>query len=372
MFIFLVYISTDFLGLYNSFEANGDELLHTQKSIDNKHKILDWLNQLHNKEKRRVLSGQYFIFNENDVENIYQKLNTYPALVETYLWQTNWGTGKKQNAGNGGLYWPRAEIHRKLLLEYWQKGSLISIHMPIPNPKNMSWQKDLDLTLNEYSRIYTEDGNPINENYRKWLDKLAEHIMWIITNSGNKAVIIIRPLHERSPYFWWGYINSAHDQWTKTKIPANKYIALFRYTVDYLKKEKNLVDHLIITYSMHEKYIEDNYYPGDNYVDLIGLDIYNGKAFSKQSGYAAILDNLYLKYHKPVYASELGWHWNNANVNAQTKNAEEDVILELLNNSQYSFGWLSWCKNNSPIAQKNAKQLYVNPYVITQDKMNWK
>ena len=79
--------------------------------------------------------------------------------------------------------------------------------------------------------------------------------------------IIFRPFHEHTgSWFWWG----------KAHCTTEEYIALWHFTVKYLRDVKKL-HHLLYAYSPDsvdspEKYLER--YPGDDYVDIIGLDNY--------------------------------------------------------------------------------------------------
>ncbi len=79
--------------------------------------------------------------------------------------------------------------------------------------------------------------------------------------------IIFRPFHEHSGnWFWWG----------KAHCTPEEYKALWHFTVKYLRDEKKL-HNLLYAYSpdiveSREEYLER--YPGDDYVDIIGIDNY--------------------------------------------------------------------------------------------------
>ncbi len=74
--------------------------------------------------------------------------------------------------------------------------------------------------------------------------------------------IIFRPFHEMNGnWFWWG----------KNNISPQEYIKLYRLTVDRLRK--NEVNNLLYAWSPDTRF-DTAYYPGDNYVDVCGLDAY--------------------------------------------------------------------------------------------------
>lgn len=101
------------------------------------------------------------------------------------------------------------------------------------------------------------------------LDVLAELFKSLKTSGlfKHEIPVIFRPWHEHTGHwFWWG----AHG------CTPDEYKTLFRFTVDYLRNEKD-VHNVLYAYSPDvfrdkEHYMER--YPGDDYVDLLGLDYY--------------------------------------------------------------------------------------------------
>lgn len=111
--------------------------------------------------------------------------------------------------------------------------------------------------------------------YRQALDRFADFVdglrvgplAWL--GAGDPVPIIFRPFHEHTgSWFWWG----------KGHTTPEAYKQLWRFTVEYLRDEKDL-HNLIYAYSTDrfgskEQYLE--HYPGDAYVDLLGFDDYHG------------------------------------------------------------------------------------------------
>jgi mannan endo-1,4-beta-mannosidase len=112
-------------------------------------------------------------------------------------------------------------------------------------------------------------GGAQHELFLSYLDRVAAFLGSLRGPKGERIPILFRPFHEHTgDWFWWG---------SKQTDDAG-YIALFRMTVDYLTKERGL-DNLLIAYSPDGGRIfkkEDQLfrYPGDEYVDVIGLDYY--------------------------------------------------------------------------------------------------
>lgn len=154
----------------------------------------------------------------------------------------------------------------------------LSSHMP-----NFSLGGD---EFYDYSPNYTDGdcgrrimpGGDLNAKYCRFLDMIAEFLERCVDVEGEKIPMIFRPFHEgNGDWFWWG----------KGLLSDEEYIALFRYTVDYLMGEKG-IDNIAVAYSPNgEISSEDEYlarYPGDEYVDIIGLDQYHDKPH-KGDGY---------------------------------------------------------------------------------------
>lgn len=74
--------------------------------------------------------------------------------------------------------------------------------------------------------------------------------------------VIYRPFHEMNGnWFWWGRDNCTPEE----------YIQLYRLTVERLRA--NGLNNVIMCWSPDTRLAEE-YYPGDDYVDIVGLDVY--------------------------------------------------------------------------------------------------
>ena len=150
----------------------------------------------------------------------------------------------------------------------------------------------------DYSPNYTDGdcakkilpGGELNEKYRRFLDMIAEFASLCIDVEGEKIPMIFRPFHEcNGSWFWWG----------KEFVSDEDFISLFRYTVDYLMGEKG-VDNFIVAYSPNgpikddKEYLER--YPGDEYIDILGLDYYHDKPHNGDGFFKKMTDSLDVIY----------------------------------------------------------------------------
>ena len=113
-------------------------------------------------------------------------------------------------------------------------------------------------------------GGEHHEAYLKKLDLFAEFVKELRVGFLKKrnVPIIFRPFHEHTgSWFWWG----------KDHCTEEEYKQLFRFTVEYLRDSKGL-HNILYCYSpdivsSKEHYLER--YPGDEYVDILGIDDYH-------------------------------------------------------------------------------------------------
>lgn len=102
-----------------------------------------------------------------------------------------------------------------------------------------------------------------NEMYNAFLDMIAEYA------NNVDGTILFRPFHENTgSWFWWG----------AAFCDAATYKSVWKYTVEYLRDEKGVHNFLYVYGPGSEANDVDEYgerYPGDDYVDMVGFDIYN-------------------------------------------------------------------------------------------------
>ncbi|MEV8379223.1 glycosyl hydrolase [Kribbella sp. NPDC056861] len=125
-------------------------------------------------------------------------------------------------------------------------------------------------------------GAPKNAAYNAFLDRIAAAVKGAQRPDGTAIPVIFRPFHENNGgWFWWG---AGH-------ATSAEYIEIYRYTVEYLRDTKK-VHNLLYSYSPNSSFNGDptgylKTYPGDEFVDILGYDAYDGT-----SGSAAWLDGL--------------------------------------------------------------------------------
>jgi mannan endo-1,4-beta-mannosidase len=146
--------------------------------------------------------------------------------------------------------------------EGYERGGVLTFCWHKPNPVTDGSFYD---TTRAVHKIIP--GGELHDRYRATLDVVASFF-----DELSPIPVIFRPYHEHNgDWFWWG----------KGLATEEDFITLWRFTVEYLRDEKN-VHNLLYAYSpdrsrMNIDTFKEDYmygYPGDEYVDIIGLDNY--------------------------------------------------------------------------------------------------
>ena len=160
-------------------------------------------------------------------------------------------------------------IRERICKEAYNRGMVITacLHLNNPLTGGDSWDNSNDQVVSEILK----QGSPTQIEFNKWLDRLADFAKNLKGEDGKIIPIILRPFHEHTQTWpWWGSSCTTTDE----------FISLWRYTIDYLKNKKGVHSFIYaISPQMDSaKKTEDFFYrwPGDNYVDFIGMDSYQG------------------------------------------------------------------------------------------------
>lgn len=214
--------------------------------------LLSWLSIADGKV---AIGGQHIANQSGWSEQ--QKISGFSPLV--------FGIEYRDFAGmeNDPAYW---EWSRKQTIKIFQNGGIVTIvdHMPNFVSGGKSFDKNPDLPAGLLP------GGSHHQEYKNYLDRFA----LFAKNTSVKGVsvpIIYRPFHEMNgSWFWWG--------------KSSRFVELWKFTFSYLTNTKG-VNNLLWAWSPNIEVWDvdrmSNYWPGKEYVDIVGLDGYsNGEAGS--------------------------------------------------------------------------------------------
>ncbi len=111
-------------------------------------------------------------------------------------------------------------------------------------------------------------GGSHHEEYKEILNTIGEFAKSVKGKDGKFVPMIFRPFHEfDGNWFWWGKGHTSRED----------FISVWQFTVSYLKDSLG-VHNFLYAFSPDNKFLtEEEYlerYPGDEYVDMVGMDNY--------------------------------------------------------------------------------------------------
>ncbi len=321
---------------------------------------------------RKTLSGvQSNHSHKNDmVDFIYDNTGKHPALAGyDFLFlqysptPENWG-------------WKQNYNDISAMKEQWENNGLVNYmwHWNVPESE-AAWKEALENYNFDGYAFYCDrtsfdinealkEGTWQNEFIMKDIEEVASYLQ-LLEDAG--IPVIWRPLHEAAgnydlygpngAWFWWGRGGAE---------PCKK---LWRLLYDQLVNVHGL-DNLIWVWTVDvAKGAEDQYlewYPGDEYVDILGVDIYEPDTEAKSRQYQALVD--LTKGRKLVTVSECG------NI------PEPDKCMEAGNRWSWFMVWCTADSDgnlllNTPDANFNLntlnhwKKVMSSPYVINREDM---
>lgn len=200
-------------------------------------------------------------------------------------------------------------IRRRVIVEAYDRGEVITAccHLNNPLTGGDSW----DNSRNDVVKEILTDGSSTRTKYLQWLDRCAEFANNLKGSDGKLIPVIFRPYHEHTQVWSW---------WSSKCTTQEEFIRFWQFTVTYLRDVKGVRNFIYaISPQMDANYGDGvkarllHRWPGDDYVDFIGMDCYhwdNKDAF--RSNLAAI-SALSLEKKKPCGVTETGpegFYWN--------------------------------------------------------------
>ena len=261
-FCFLFFAVTFLAGCtaeYNSVEFQKQLNVKLADSSATKNTVLLFYNLKKLSEKKIIFGHQdataYGVGwrGESKRSDIKDVINRFPGL---YGWDFN------------TLFWPDNQKFEnfplpKLVKEVYSGGGVNIFCWHYNNPVTGNSFYDTTITVRKII-----PGGGFYLKYLNDLDKIADFVSQLKDSSGNLIPLIFRPYHEfDGSWFWWG----------KHFCTREEFIELWRTTVNYLvnkRKVKNLLFAFSPDRNFHSEKDYLDRYPGDEYVDILGTDIY--------------------------------------------------------------------------------------------------
>lgn len=242
-------------------DQNIDKTLVTANPINNAVRLYNYLLSIYGK---KTLSGAIAKVNWNTAEAdwISKWTGKYPAMaVYDYI-------HLQSSPANWIDYGDISPV-----LKHFEKGGIIGAcwHWNVPKKEGST-----DYTCSTSETTFsaaraTEEGTWENAVINADLEKISNYLLLL---QEKNIPVIWRPLHEAAgntytqwhsgAWFWWG------------RDGAGSYVKLWRYMFEYFQNKG--LRNLIWVWTTQTSNVDDcdwDFYPGDDYVDIVGKDIYN-------------------------------------------------------------------------------------------------
>lgn len=298
--------------------------------------ILGYFQKLAAAPEFRILSGQFCSYGLDArleaPQKIFDVTGRWPAFISADY------TDFKNK-------WVDTSVPNKLLIDYWRAGGLVSLSVHLNNPAQAEGGGLNDKGQNIADILVK--GTPTHERWMRQLDDIA-HGLQELQSAG--VVVLWRPFHEMNGgWFWWG-----------AQKPAD-FIKAWRQMFDYFTREKGLHNLIWVYGPNHGQHMTD-YYPGDNYADLVGLDAYTDDVDQDHiKGYPEMVS-----LNKPFGFTEYGPH------GASNPPGDFD-FRRLADGLEKNFPrtrfFLSWDVKWNPAENKFAREFYNDSRVITRENL---
>ena len=156
---------------------------------------------------------------------------------------------------------------RKNIADTYNRGGLTTIAWHFSNPTSGGGFYWRDSVSKAAVRLLIPGGSH-HEQYKTILKMIGDFAQSVKGKNGTLAPMIFRPYHEfDGDWFWWGRAHSTVEE----------FVSLWKFTVTYLRDSLN-VHNFVYAFSPDNKFMtEEKFlerYPGDEWVDMVGMDNY--------------------------------------------------------------------------------------------------
>ena len=171
---------------------------------------------------------------------------------------------------------------RKNVQDTYNRGGVTTISWHFLNPVSKGGFYWVD-TVSLPAVRYIIPGGQAHHQYKEILRGVGEWANSVRGKDGKLVPLIFRPYHEfDGGWFWWG----------KPHATREEFISLWRFTVSYLRDSLG-VHNFLYAFSPDNRYRTEaeflERYPGDEWVDMVGMDNYGDMGRDKYDLEAATL-----------------------------------------------------------------------------------
>ena len=191
---------------------------------------------------------------------------------------------------------------------------------------------------------YIVPGGIFNEKYKTILKNIAAVAHAVKGKDGNPVPLIFRPFHEfDGDWFWWG----------KSHCTKEEFVALWQFTVSYLKDTLQ-VHNFIYAFSPDNKFNTLNTYldryPGNNWVDIVGVDNYGDWGRDGHYDTAAGIQKLKIVSDYAINNNKVAAFTETGLESISQSNWYTDVLLQALKSNGLQLSYVLVWRNDATSA----------------------
>jgi beta-mannanase len=268
--------------------------------------VLGYLEGLKNQTNHGLVSGQWVGWGGNfdtaEIQNIQSITGHLPGLIGA-----DYCSGGIDTSANPSI------------INYWNQGALIVVDVLMPNPWTGScWDNSLPQGAN-----FNDVVTPGTAAYTVYMNNLALVAQGLQQLQNAGVVVLFRPLAEQDGNWFW------YDS-------QPKFAQLWINTFNYLTNTAGL-HNLLWVFATGVGTL--NYYPGNQYVDIVGYDTYGygDQGFGMSAAYSALQST-----GKPYALTEFGLQsasYDTENDPPMDLNAAINSIQQTMPNAVYFMAW---------------------------------
>lgn len=271
---------------------------------------------------------------EEDRSDVKSVTGSHPAMIGVDLMGLT-GNDTKRNQTN-------ALKLKTNVINTYNRGGITTIAWHFKNPisnDGFSWNN----ATSKPAVKFIIPGGSEHHKYKKILTSIGKWAKSLVGADGKLVPVIFRPYHEfDGNWFWWG----------KSHCTKAEFIKLWRFTVSYLRDELS-VHNFIYAFSPDNKFNNETQflerYPGDAYVDMVGMDNYadlgrNGYNISRAIKKLKIVSDYAIKHHKLAAFTETGLE------SIPNKKWWTDVLLKIIKSKKLELCYVLVWRNDAKSA----------------------
>lgn len=308
-------------------------------------KLYQFITTFHDNPDRCLILGQnlgwsFELYDETVIE-LGQQTGALPGII------------------GGQMRWAPTEIDYPELVQTYiawhEAGGIVEVSMLADNP--FTGGDIWDLEIGDLNSLITPGGTGFAE-WREQLDFYAQ-ILKELEEAG--VPVIFRPLMEMNGnWFWYGATLGAEND-------AQPYIDLYRDLYNYYTVDWDL-NNLIWMYCANRAFEGvpevDFYYPGDDVVDMVGVDLYENGLEMESYQY-----DLAIGLGKPFALSEIGPNHNDMDGSHDYQAFVEKIISDYPL-AVYAHAWHSWPDHLVTwLENQNFQEALTMPCVVDRDEL---